>query len=144
MTSYADTGFLVKLYLLEPESAQAAAIIQKAKRPNLLSYLSVLELRNAFLLNLFQKRISETTQRAAWKAFKTDLEDGIYAVLPLANAEHYDKAGELADRYTAAEGSRSLDLLHVAAALLFGAGELLSYDARQRKVAVCEGLKVRP
>lgn len=64
--------------------------------------------------------------------------------MPIAGAEHYGRAGELSDKYSATEGSRRLDLLHVAATLFLRAGELLSFDACQRKAALGEGLKVRP
>jgi predicted nucleic acid-binding protein len=144
MTSYADTGFLVKLYLHEPESQQAGEIMTLLRKPVLLSQLTILELKNAFHLNVFQKKISEATRRAAWNAFEVDLADGLHVVRPIPGSEHYARAGELADTYSAKEGSRSLDLLHVAAALILQADELLSLDTRQRKVALAEGLKVRP
>ena len=144
MTSYADTGFLVKLYLHEPESPEAGAIAANASKPILLSPLTVLELKNALHLNVFQKRINESTRHAAWSSFETDLASGLHAVMPIPGAEHYGRAAELADKYSATEGSRSLDMLHVAAALFLQADELLSFDSRQRKVAVGEGLKVRP
>ena len=144
MTSYADTGFLVKLYLHEPESRQASLIAASTRKPILLSQLTVLELKNALHLNVFQKKITEATRRAAWSAFETDLAAGLHAVMPIPSADHYGKAGELADKYSGAEGNRSLDLMHVAAALLLQAGELLTLDSRQRKVAIGEGLKVRP
>lgn len=73
-----------------------------------------------------------------------DLHNGLHAVTPIPSADLYAKAAELADHYSAREGTRSLDLLHVAAALLLDASELLSFDSRQRKVAAGQGLKVRP
>ena len=144
MTSYSDTGFLVKLYLEEPESPKAIAAAQSASKPILLSPLTFLEMKNALHLNVFQKKITEETRRAAWSAFEADLDNGLHAVMPIPSIEHYEKAGELADQYSSTEGSRSLDLLHVAAALLLDAGELLSFDTRQRKVAAGQGLRVRP
>lgn len=144
MTNCADTGFLVKLYFHEPESLKASAIAARAGKPVLLSQLTVLELKNALHLNVFQKKINESTRHSAWSAFEADLANGLHAVIPISSAAHYEKAAGLADKYSATEGSRSLDLLHVAAALLLRADELLSDDARQRKVAIGEGLKVRP
>jgi predicted nucleic acid-binding protein len=41
-------------------------------------------------------------------------------------------------------GTRSLDLLHVAAALALEAKVFLSFDDRQRKAAASEGLQVKP
>ena len=56
----------------------------------------------------------------------------------------YPKAIELAERHSATLGTRSLDLMHVAAALILGADLFLSFDERQRKAAEAEGLTVRP
>ena len=41
-------------------------------------------------------------------------------------------------------GTRSLDLLHVAAALVLDTKVFFSFDDRQRKAAASEGLKVKP
>ena len=54
------------------------------------------------------------------------------------------KSFELADRHSARLGTRSLDLMHVAAALLLKADVFFSFDERQRKSAKAEGLKVKP
>jgi predicted nucleic acid-binding protein len=52
---------------------------------------------------------------------------------------------ELREGNRAAEKySRSLDLMHVAAAILLGAETFLSFDGRQKQVAEAEGLLVRP
>jgi predicted nucleic acid-binding protein len=49
-----------------------------------------------------------------------------------------------AEKYSRSLGSRSLDLMHVAAAILLGAETFLSFDGRQKQVAEAEGLLVRP
>jgi hypothetical protein len=41
-------------------------------------------------------------------------------------------------------GTRSLDLLHVATAKAVGAVESISFDARQRSLALAAGFKVAP
>ena len=56
----------------------------------------------------------------------------------------FAEALELADRYSARLGTRSLDLMHVSAALLLKTETFLSFDERQRKAAKAEGLKVKP
>jgi predicted nucleic acid-binding protein len=47
-------------------------------------------------------------------------------------------------KYTSTFGTRTLDLLHIAAAILLKAGQFLSFDERQRQAAKREGLKLRP
>ena len=41
-------------------------------------------------------------------------------------------------------GTRSLDLLHVAAAVLLQADTFFSFDERQRQAAAGEGMTVKP
>lgn len=144
MTSYADAGFVVSLYKKEATSAEANRTMRRASRPVMLSHLGCLEVRNALRLAVFRKELLEADRKARWELFEQDVRAGVYAVRPIPQAELYERAGELADKYSAAEGSRSLDLMHIAAALILGAGELLSFDLRQRKVAMREGLQVAP
>ena len=49
----------------------------------------------------------------------------------------------LSAQYTWTEGHRGFDVLHVATALHFGARELLTFDAKQKRLAEAEGLVVR-
>jgi hypothetical protein len=41
-------------------------------------------------------------------------------------------------------GCRTLDIIHVAAAIVIGAREFVTFDARQRAVAIQCGLAVKP
>ena len=50
-------------------------------------------------------------------------------------------ADELGEKHTAALGVRSLDLLHVAAAVTLGAKKFLTCDARQLALARAAGLR---
>ena len=54
------------------------------------------------------------------------------------------EAESLAEQHTPAIGSRSLDILHVAAALVLGATEFCTLDTRQGKLAQLAGLHVQP
>ena len=55
-----------------------------------------------------------------------------------------EEARRIARLRTVTEGYRSLDILHVAAAVVSEAEEFLTFDERQRKLAQAEGLKVKP
>ncbi len=144
MTSYADSGFIVSLYKKEATSQEANEALRQTTLPVLFSALTQLEIRNALHLAVFRGEITEEERALKWQRFQEDSSNGFYAVMPVPSSDLHDRAGALADKYSATVGSRSLDLLHVAAAQLLNAGELLSFDTRQRKVAVGEGLKVRP
>jgi uncharacterized protein len=54
------------------------------------------------------------------------------------------KAAELSADHSATLGCRTLDIIHVAAALGVGAKEFLTFDRRQGALAKHAGLTVRP
>lgn len=75
---------------------------------------------------------------------ETDIAGGFLVQTPVASAELHAKAPELSDRHTPAVGTRSLDLLHVAAAVLLETKAFFSFDERQRQVAAAEEMEVKP
>jgi predicted nucleic acid-binding protein len=144
MVAFADTGFIASLYLKETTSAQARAAIQAAPVTLPLSPLAGLELRNAFNRAVQRQRITTAERDALWRDVETDIADGFLVPTPVASDELHKKARQLSDRHTPTLGTRSLDLLHVAAALVLEAEVFFSFDDRQRKAAASEGLKVKP
>ena len=128
----------------ESTSAPARAAIQAAPAGLPLTPLILLELRNAFNRSVQQQRITRAQRDALWQDVEADIASGFLVPTPVAQDEVHKKARQLSDRHTPVLGTRSLDLLHVAAALLLGAREFFSFDERQRKAAVHEGLRVKP
>jgi predicted nucleic acid-binding protein len=53
------------------------------------------------------------------------------------------EAESLAEHHTPTTGCRSLDILHVAAALVSGATEFVTFDTRQGRLAQLAGLQVK-
>ena len=104
----------------------------------------MLELRNAFNRSVQRQRITTAQRDALWQDVEADIASGFLVPTPVASDELHKKARQLSDRHTPTLGTRSLDLLHLAAALLLGAKEFFSFDDRQRKAAASEGLKVKP
>ncbi len=141
MTVYADTSFLVSLYFSDAHSAIAARALQ-AKPTICLTPLIELELINALELALFRRWAEASAIRASLAAFRQDIERGVYSLKPMPDAA-YELAARIARRRSARLGTRTLDILHVASALLLQAGRFLTFDARQRRLARAEGLKVR-
>lgn len=144
MSAYADTGFVVTLYKEEATSARAAALMAKQTASVGLSQLGELEFRNALHLAVFRGDITADDAAIMQRLFQEDVANGIFTITPVPTAGLFAKAMELADRYSAGLGTRSLDLLHVAAALLLKAQTFLSFDERQRNAAKAEGLKIKP
>ena len=144
MVAYADTGFLVSLYLEESTSKAADAALGKNRQPLPLTPLGLLEFRNALNRAVHQQRITTAERDALWQDVETDIVGGFLVATSVASADLHAKARELSDRYTPTVGTRSLDLLHVAAALLLDTKRFFSFDERQRKAASGEGLEVKP
>ncbi len=144
MIATADTGFVAKLYLLEPESAQARTIISSITPPILLTAWHTLEVANAFQRAVFSKTITPEHAQGCWQDFEADQTAGLFKIVALDHSRLLESAQQLTQKHTATIGTRTLDLIHVAAALEFGATVFLSFDARQKKAAQAEGLNVLP
>jgi predicted nucleic acid-binding protein len=142
LSTYADTSFIASLYLSDSNSNDAAAQMAELRTPVLLSSLGELELMNALQLHLFRKEIREPDLRAALAAFRADVDSGILVVRPVTDAI-YTEARALSIRWTSRLGARSLDILQVAAAMIFGADSFLTFDDRQKKLAKAAGLVCR-
>ena len=144
MVAFADTGFLASLYLKQSTSAAARASIQS--EPVVLPYtpLVALELRNSLNRAVQRQRITTAQRDALWQDVEADIASGFLVPTPVASGPVHDKARQLSDRHTPTLGTRSLDLLHVAAALVLETKIFFSFDERQRKAAASEGLKVKP
>ncbi len=141
MSAYADTSFLASLYVLDGNSALAAARMTRAQLPLLLTPLGELELTNAVSLRLFRKELSASQVKAALTLIRNDLQDGVLMVNALT-ASAFERAKQIARRQTPRLGTRTLDVLHVASALVLQADTFYSFDARQAKLAAAEGLLV--
>ena len=144
MLVFADTGFIASLYLQETTSKAADAAICANQAPLPLTPLAQLELRNALNRAVQNRRISLPERDALWQDVEADMASGFLVLTPVAADELHRKARQLSDRHTPTLATRSLDLLHVGAALLLEAKVFFSFDDRQRKAAAAEGLKVKP
>jgi hypothetical protein len=144
VVAFADTGFLASLYLKESTSGQAQATIAATPVVLPLTPHSLLELRNALNRSVQRKRITTSQRDSLWSDMEADIAAGFLVPTPIPSDELHKKARELSDRHTATLGTRTLDLLHIAAALILDAKLFFSFDERQRKAAAAEGLKVKP
>jgi predicted nucleic acid-binding protein len=138
---YADTSFLVSLYVLDANSERAAAHIQRAQFPILLTSFGQLELANAMSLRLFRKELDPGKIKAARALVRQDLMDGVLLIKPVTTGI-FESAMQMARRRTPQLGTRTLDILHVASALEFKAEVFYTFDRSQEKLARAEGLIV--
>jgi predicted nucleic acid-binding protein len=138
---YLDTSFVVSLYSVDANSAAAAVALQAAQSPLLMSSLTEIETVNALGLREFRKEISKTEANVSLRDFEEDLHRGAFLRSALPESA-FSRARTLSRQSTARLGLRTADLLHVAAALEFGATALLTFDIRQRKLCFELGLTV--
>ena len=142
--AYVDTGVLVKNYCLEPDSPAAVALLRAEGAPLPLTHLQEAEFRNAVRLKLFRREMPVAGARGALLNFDRDIGAGFFFQPVYALPNVFRSALRLSADYTTLTGARTLDILHVAAALEIEARTFISFDERQRAVAKKAGLKVRP
>ena len=141
---YFDTGLLVKALCPEPGMAMAHEIIRGCKPPLPFTDLHALETRNAVRLKRFRNELTDAEVEWVLGTLAEDLESGLLAKPPLDLPSVFHRAEQLSRRHAAVTGARSLDILHVAAALELGATAFASLDERQRALARKAGLKLLP
>ena len=141
---YADTSFLAALYVRDAHSEVAAAEQLRRGAPLPLTPLHGLELRNAIRLCVFRRQMRASQARAALALIDDDLAAGVMVAAELSFVGVWVRASDLSARHTQRIGCRSLDILHVAAALELGATRLLTFDDRQRRLARRAGLRIGP
>ncbi|MGA2004802.1 MAG: type II toxin-antitoxin system VapC family toxin [Terriglobales bacterium] len=141
MKAYADTSFLVSLYSPDGNSAAAVETMRSAKGERYLTVWGELEMVNALELRVFRKELSAPQAAASMKGFAEDLASGIFQLRPLSDRV-FERAHQLSRQTTARLGTRTADLVHVAAALELDADYLYSFDRQQRKLAQAVRLKL--
>jgi predicted nucleic acid-binding protein len=139
LISYLETSFLVSLYTRDANSAAAAACIHEAGGPFPLTSFGEVELTNAIELRLFRREITAAEERAALADVASHLASGVFSALPTP-AVMYDMARQLSRKHTAALGTRTLDILHVASALVLEAKSFYTFDRKQAQLARAAGL----
>lgn len=139
--SYADTSFLASVYLNDKHSAAAENYL-KQNQPRLpFSFLHWPELAKAVTA-------ASPQAEADWAEIKTDIMAGKKLFVAALDAERVGRraAGLMRNFYPRWKSLRSLDAMHVAAAVEGGFKTFLSFDTNsyQRVLARTQKLKVWP
>ena len=138
---YADTSFLVSLYIQDANSAKAVAAAP-ALLPVCLTPLLEHELRNAVRLCVFRRQITAKQREMALEHLESDKAAGVLHALPLDWPKALKHAEALGRRHTESLGARGMDILHVASALALKSRSFVTFDERQRELARLAGLAV--
>lgn len=139
---YLDTSALIKLYILEPGSQEVNALISSQSAPLPMWELQEMELTNALRLKVFWKELSEADADAQLDHFKRRKNSGFYYMPEISRSDLLDRYLRLT-AHTPQLGCRTLDIQHVAAAVVLGATLFVSFDHRQRQLAELAGLKIQ-
>jgi predicted nucleic acid-binding protein len=142
--AYADSSFLVSIYRRDGNHAAACAFMRRHSPELIFLPLHRVEVRNA--LRQAERRGLLTAQelRQALQQIEEDLREGFLVHGVVGLGDMCRRADELSEKHADKHGQRTVDLLHVAAALACGHRLFLSFDQRQRGLARAAGLQVRP
>lgn len=144
MTGYADSSFLISLTVEDGNTEDARRFMTRHPGPLPFNPLHRLEVRHGLRLRVHRDEIDTVRRAAALRQIEEDLEDGVLVHQAIPWTEAMRKAEQLSADHAERIGSRAADTLHVAAALLAGARQFLSFDKRQRDLAGTAGLDVKP
>ncbi len=131
---YADTSFLVSLYIQNANSVRAVADAPRLL-PLFFTPLAEHELRNAIRLCVFRRQITSGQREKALDDIESDKTAGVLHVVPLDWPKALKHAEVLGRKHTEGLGARGMDILHVASALALKAARFLTFDDRQRELA---------
>jgi predicted nucleic acid-binding protein len=140
-TTYVDPSALLKLYIHQPESARVNAWRARTKGPLLVTHHGRVEVINGICLAAFREYIDGEAMADALSSFEEDFAEGRYIQADLLWRAALQRAADLSQRHTPTLGCRSLDVLHVATALELGLKNFMTFDVRQRKLALTVGLR---
>ena len=135
---YVDTSAVVKLYVREDDSLRTSDWFKKNDEAIPWTALHELEFTNAIHLKEFRGEITADESHLIKASFTEHEQRGVYYRPELDWAGTFARAVDLSAEYTIKTGSRSLDILHVAAALLLKADRFLTFDQRQSRLASLE------
>lgn len=142
MKRYYDTGVLLKLYTLEPESDAVRAWIVSRGEPLPFTSLQFAECVSALRLKCFRGECEEAQSAAVILDLESDVAGGVLLPAFIDWAAAWEQCRILSDALAASTGCRTLDSLHLACAKQLGTREFITTDGRQAKLAKRAGFKV--
>ena len=142
MDTYYDTGLLLQLYFGGEQAEALDQYVARRRSAIPVSGFEELEMTNAMQLKLFRGEITTAALAGVAHHVKDDFDLGRLVRRPVAWPEAFAEAMRLSGAVSAATGCRTLDILHLATARLWGCTRFVSTDARQIRAAKRVGLKI--
>ena len=143
---YADSSFIVALFVRGDDHWDAAWQWWRAEGGPVLtvSRLGLFESENTIRALSASGRIRAAECSLALEGIRRAVLEGVLSRRSAAEHQLFPAATRLSQHHTIKQTFGALDSLHVAAANELGAKQMLSFDQRQRALAVAEGIAVLP
>jgi predicted nucleic acid-binding protein len=139
--AYLDSSALIKLYVPEAGSARVSEYVRALPHKIPFSHLHELEMKNGLSLKLFRREATASAVDASIQSMDEDFSAGVLSRPELDWFDVFRLACALAREHSSRIGSRSLDVMHVASALVLDSTTFLTFDDRQARLARAAGLK---
>jgi len=115
--------------------------MKRAVLPLLLTDVGKIEILNAVGLRLYRKELRPSEVKKVYGLFREDIQQGVVQIVPLPAAA-YHQAEQIARTHTPLLGTRTLDVLQVAGALVLKADAFYTFDQKQATLAIAVGLTI--
>lgn len=140
--TYVDPSALRRLYVHDDHSRAFCAWRARLGGSLPITLHGRGELVNSIMLAVFRGDLSPDAGRGALRDIESDLAAGRLHVANMLWRKTLQRAMELSLEHTPKLGTRTLDVLHVAAAAVLGCRSFVTYDERQAALAKAVGLRV--
>ena len=140
MSIYADSSFFVSIYLVDTHTSEALRRLSPHPRVWFTPFHRA-EIASAVGQQVYRRHISQERAARTHERVARHLARSVWVAAEFPPPA-FDRATELAQTHAALLGTRTLDTLHVAAAIELGATEFWTFDERQARLAKATGLKV--
>jgi len=138
LNTYADSSFLVSLYVTDRHSQEADR--RMASHPAIwLTPFHIAEWTHAVEQQVFRNISSRSQAGLVYRRFQHDRDSGLWTEIAVPESA-FDLCAQLARSHGARMPLRTLDTLHVASALELKAERFWTFDERQKKLAEAVGL----
>lgn len=148
MIHYADTSFLCSSYRQQEHTDRALALRDSLAEPLHFTNLLEFEFLQAIELQVWLHSKDKTKGYSRREAnrmigdWESDIAIGINRLVSFDMDAVLRLSRSLSGQTTAKGGHRTLDIFHVATAVHLGASRFLTFDVRQRALALHAGLEV--
>ncbi len=144
MSLYLDSSVLVKLYVPEANSPDVVSFIETRGQPLVMTRHLSLEVQTAIRRRVFNKTLPADKAKQAIQNFNRDVGASyVFNRAELDMNQVYGRALDVSREWAALLGVRTLDILHVAAALELHLIDFATSDEKQAQLAERCGLTVR-